>query len=228
MIPWIFHTRNSYVGQFRQVVMALRCWKTFLFASDISFSRETYSPWKRANKKLFSARDPTSIHVESSGALIARRHFAPSHTQLVRTIGRKFNYLFSASRPAVVDTYTRLCAHTYTHHPHLNTYPQICTYVHVNVRSMRARFTQTHTHTRARHVDVWEVGRKMDGEVVLSPVVHPPKSTAAAYNVYPFSGSGHRLPLPHSRRSPFFGALNYRPELQNSGLERVVCTRVRK
>lgn len=30
----------------------------------------------------------------------------------------------------------------------------------------------------------------------------------------------------HSRRSPFFGALNYRPELQNSGLERVVCTRV--
>lgn len=46
----------------------------------------------------------------------------------------------------------------------------------------------------------------MDGEVVLSPVVHPPKSTAAAYNVYPFSGGGgrhhrrhhrrHRLPLP--------------------------------
>lgn len=37
----------------------------------------------------------------------------------------------------------------------------------------------------------------MDGEVVLSPVVHPPKSTAAAYNVYPFSGGGRRrLPLP--------------------------------
>lgn len=35
----------------------------------------------------------------------------------------------------------------------------------------------------------------MDGEVVLSPVVHPPKSTAAAYNVYPFSGGGRRLPL---------------------------------
>lgn len=35
----------------------------------------------------------------------------------------------------------------------------------------------------------------MDGEVVLSPVVHPPKSTAAAYNVYPFSGGGRRLPF---------------------------------
>lgn len=34
----------------------------------------------------------------------------------------------------------------------------------------------------------------MDGEVVLSPVVHPPKSTAATYNIYPFSG--RRLPLP--------------------------------
>lgn len=66
----------------------------------------------------------------------------------------------------------------------------------------------------------------MDGEVVLSPVVHPPKSTAAAYNVYPFSGGGRRLHIHwHSRRSPFFGALNYRPKLRNSGLERVVCIR---
>jgi len=40
----------------------------------------------------------------------------------------------------------------------------------------------------------------MDGEVILSPpVMHPPKSTAAAYNVYPFSGGGgdrRRHPLP--------------------------------
>lgn len=52
----------------------------------------------------------------------------------------------------------------------------------------------------------------MDGEVVLSPA-HPPKSTAAAYNVYPFSG-GRRRPRCHSRRSPFFGALT---TARNSG-----------
>lgn len=59
----------------------------------------------------------------------------------------------------------------------------------------------------------------MDGEVVLPPA-HPPKSTSAAYNVYPFSDGGGG-PRRHSRLSPFFGALNYRPELRNSSLERV-------
>lgn len=72
----------------------------------------------------------------------------------------------------------------------------------------------------------------MDREVVLSPV-HPPKSTAAAYNVYPFSGGwrdGNVVPAvvvastAASQRSLFFGALNYRPELWNSSLERIVCT----
>lgn len=64
----------------------------------------------------------------------------------------------------------------------------------------------------------------MDGEVVLSPVVHPPKSTAAAYNVYPFSGGGRRLPLPLTTfailRCPKLSPGT--PELR--ALERVVCT----
>ena len=70
------------------------------------------------------------------------------------------------------------------------------------------------THIHARWCASRLRGRKEDGwrSYFIPPVMHPPKSTAAAYNVYPFSGGGggrRRHPLP--RHSPFFGALKPSP-----------------
>lgn len=69
-------------------------------------------------------------------------------------------------------------------------------------------------------LDGWMDGEKSCFIPRASAKIH----RAPAYNVYPFSDDGGLAGLSarrDSRRLPFFGALNYRPELRNSSLERV-------
>jgi len=67
----------------------------------------------------------------------------------------------------------------------------------------------------------------MDGKVVLSSLCirqNPPPQQPTTFTL--LAAAVATASHCYSRCSPFFGALNYRPELQNSKLERVARTRI--